>query len=202
MDDYMPKPIELQVMRAKLHQWLPHVDTSLAETESRTLASAAVAAPGSAGGATDNRASAGNGPHAEANGASAGNGTLAEPNGAVAPADTPPDGVPSPFDPACLAEISDGDAEVEREILLAFRDSVREDSRTLELALADGDANEIRRRAHRIKGSSSTIGAAALAAAALAMERAGENQDLAAVAACQDALRTELANVEAYLAQL
>ncbi|HWF54021.1 MAG TPA: ATP-binding protein, partial [Solirubrobacteraceae bacterium] len=78
----------------------------------------------------------------------------------------------APFDASALAELTGGDAELERHILASFARSLHDDLPALAQAQADGDLERIRRLAHQIAGAARTVGAHALAATASRVERA------------------------------
>jgi HPt (histidine-containing phosphotransfer) domain-containing protein len=84
-------------------------------------------------------------------------------------------------DPAILAE-------VEREFLDTARDAEREIAATDDLAT-------IARAAHRLKGASGMIGAAALRQIAEAVERAAKAHDLPSVRRMHDVFRDEVERV-------
>ncbi|HTN23447.1 MAG TPA: ATP-binding protein [Solirubrobacteraceae bacterium] len=84
-------------------------------------------------------------------------------NGSVAPAD-------AMIDPAVLAEVTGGDAELAETLVADFRASTRADLDALDDALAGGDLDAARRRAHRIKGAARTVGAHAIVAVAQQIE--------------------------------
>ncbi len=85
---------------------------------------------------------------------------------------------PGPIDAIALKEVSGGDVDLERQILRQLRRANESDVRLLEDALRRGDLDAIVQVAHRIKGSSSMVGAAALADAAERIERAARDGSL------------------------
>lgn len=87
-----------------------------------------------------------------------------------------------PIDPCVLAECSDGDWAVERDILHAFQHGNRDDVAALRLAIVSRQPARIAAAAHRIKGASWMVGARALGQAALAIERASKEDRLAELA--------------------
>jgi HPt (histidine-containing phosphotransfer) domain-containing protein len=107
-----------------------------------------------------------------------------------------------PMDYSALAQISGGDAAVEREFLAQFRAFNAEDSMALLNAAERSDLRGMQHSAHRIKGSASTIGALALAAAAGRVERACRDDDMEAARSHMGAFRAELERLGAYLEML
>jgi two-component system sensor histidine kinase EvgS len=82
-----------------------------------------------------------------------------------------------PFDLHVVEEISAGNPVVAREVLVRFQRYNAEDAAALRAAVADRDIERIRMGAHRVRGSSRTVGAADLAAACERMERAAAQGD-------------------------
>jgi len=76
------------------------------------------------------------------------------------PKDTPS---PTPIDRGALVELSNGDLEVEREILREFQETSAEDMEKLGQFIDTADAKGIAEQSHRIKGASRTVGATKLA---------------------------------------
>ena len=93
-------------------------------------------------------------------------------NLADAPGVEPPgiDGESCLLDAAALLEITGGDRELSAAILRDFLDSTATDLARIEDALASGDADEVRRQAHRVKGAARTVGAREVAALAERLE--------------------------------
>lgn len=96
------------------------------------------------------------------------------------------------YDRTRLVELFGDDAatlaEVERDFLVTAREAEREIGATDDLA-------EIARAAHRLKGTAGMIGAADLAHAAGAIERAAHEGDLAGVRRLSDAFRQEIERI-------
>jgi len=96
------------------------------------------------------------------------------------------------FDRAKLVELFGDDpgtiAEVEREFLTTARGAEREIMGTTDLTV-------IARAAHRLKGASGMIGAAALGAMAEALERAAKADDMSGVRRLLEAFRREVGRV-------
>ena len=106
------------------------------------------------------------------------------------------------IDLAVLGEISGGNADVEAEVLAQFTPANEEDVAALLAALETRDMAAIGRVAHRIKGSSSAIGALALATVCARLEAAARAKDWTSIAANQDAFRGEAARLSSYLKAL
>jgi HPt (histidine-containing phosphotransfer) domain-containing protein len=107
-----------------------------------------------------------------------------------------------PIDRSMLAEISGGDAAMERDILIDFREVNSGDAATLKDALDRRDLALVVRASHRIKGASRTIGAARLADVCERVERAGRASNWDAVSADREVLERELGRLNAWLARL
>jgi len=86
---------------------------------------------------------------------------------------------------AMLRELTDGDAEMERRVLLRFRASNQIDAGALAQAVSAGNAAALAHYAHRIKGAARLIGAQEFASACEALEQAAKNADWKAVEAAQ-----------------
>jgi HPt (histidine-containing phosphotransfer) domain-containing protein len=76
------------------------------------------------------------------------------------------------LDLAALAEVTGGDAELGAELVRDFLASTGDDLRELDEALAAGELEEARRRAHRIKGAARIVGAHEVCALAQQVEHA------------------------------
>jgi signal transduction histidine kinase/CheY-like chemotaxis protein/HPt (histidine-containing phosphotransfer) domain-containing protein len=99
------------------------------------------------------------------------------------------DGRPA-IDRAALDELTGGDAELGRDIVMRYLESLGEDLDALGRALREGDVGDLRRHAHRIVGASRTVGAHAVAAEASRLERAAQSApDRDELARLADALR-------------
>jgi len=103
-----------------------------------------------------------------------------------------------PLDHTVLAEISGGDAVVERSILSGFRAANDADAISLTLAVLNQDFGQITRTAHGMSGASKVIGALELAAICERIERAGKAADATAIAADMAALRSECLLLNTY----
>jgi len=78
-----------------------------------------------------------------------------------------------------IQEIADGDIEFERELIETFLSDSEEQIHSLEVALREQDAEEVRGRAHTIKGSSANAGAKVMQELACQMEKIGAGKELA-----------------------
>jgi signal transduction histidine kinase/CheY-like chemotaxis protein/HPt (histidine-containing phosphotransfer) domain-containing protein len=108
----------------------------------------------------------------------------------------------NPVDRSRLAEISGGDAAMERDILADFRGVNDGDAAMLRDALEKHDISLVTHASHRIKGASRTVGAIMLAEVCERIERAGRANDWSAIAANRDALERELERLNAWLSRL
>jgi CheY-like chemotaxis protein len=77
-----------------------------------------------------------------------------------------------------IQEVADGDIEFERDLIETFLSDSEEQIRRLETALGEQDADEVRGRAHTIKGSSANAGAKVMQELAYQMERIGADKEL------------------------
>ena len=87
----------------------------------------------------------------------------------------------SALDPEVMRELSRGDADTARELLQEFWRYNAVDTLALRQALAADDWRGIARAAHRVRGSSASIGAACLANACEELERAARIADAPSV---------------------
>jgi signal transduction histidine kinase/CheY-like chemotaxis protein/HPt (histidine-containing phosphotransfer) domain-containing protein len=78
------------------------------------------------------------------------------------------------IDASALDELTGGDAELGRDIVTRYLESLVEELDALEHARREGDVIAMRRHAHRIAGASRTVGAHAVAAEATRLEHAVE----------------------------
>ena len=116
------------------------------------------------------------------------------------PDHAPPAPSERPIDEARLAELTLGDAALAREALRTFRKTIVPDCATLEAAVDVTARERSVKAAHRIKGSSLTIGALRLAAICERIEAGAAAGDFAFVRNELVALRGEARQVEAYIA--
>jgi len=129
-------------------------------------------------------------------------GAVAEDEGVVEdmPAVPPPTlGIP-PLDIEALSGLFDGDTEFVRQLLGEFVSSNRASHRWLVDSLAAAAWDEVRQAAHKLAGSSRTVGARDLAAAADAVELAALGGRLEGIDAMVARVGDELDRVVAYIA--
>ncbi len=88
--------------------------------------------------------------------------------------DTQPVAGPA-IDQSALDELTGGDEDLGRDIVTRYLQSLGDDLEALWQALRDGDADALRRQAHRIAGASRTVGAHAVAAQAARLEDAAQS---------------------------
>jgi two-component system, NarL family, sensor histidine kinase EvgS len=112
----------------------------------------------------------------------------------------PPAAAAGVLEPQVLAELSGGDAAVERDILARFGRCNAEDARKLAEAAERRDAHASAQAAHRIKGASRAIGAERLAAACEQVEDAARKADWDEMARALAPFHAELAALEAVIA--
>ena len=105
----------------------------------------------------------------------------------------------SPLDAAMLFDITGGDEETARDILARFHRYNAEDARNLRAAVNRDDAAQVALFCHRIKGSSRTIGANALAAACQVLENAALGRDRATMAQGLAQFEREIGRLEAFI---
>ena len=98
-----------------------------------------------------------------------------------------------------LLRVSGDDPDFERQLRDDFLASLPPLVAEAEAALAASDGSGLRALAHRLKGSSRTMGGDAVGDACEALEKAAERRDLAGVPAALRALRSELDRLEAAL---
>jgi two-component system, sensor histidine kinase and response regulator len=78
------------------------------------------------------------------------------------------------FDEAVLLDVLDGDRQAAAEIAAEFLDDAVVQVSGLQLAVECGDRQEIKRRAHTLKGASASVGARALRTRAAGLEKIAE----------------------------
>lgn len=97
----------------------------------------------------------------------------------------------SPIDPATLEQFTCGDKDIARDIYAQFLTATENDANALRAAIAAGLGADICKAAHRVKGASRMIGAAAVADLAEKIELAGRRDDLAEITATMPAFDAE-----------
>jgi CheY-like chemotaxis protein len=89
------------------------------------------------------------------------------------------DAAPPVFDPRVLLGLLDGDRAAVADIVGEYAEDAPRQLAGVREALAAGDADLVRRRAHTLKGASANVGAEALRIAAYDLERAAADAELA-----------------------
>jgi PAS domain S-box-containing protein len=123
------------------------------------------------------------------------------PRASRAPA-APVESAAPPVDRAIIAEVSGGDAALERDVFMQFLRANQHDAAVLTRALKARDFAAITQAAHRIKGASRTVGAMQLGEACARLEAAARASDWHAVNASLEAFRREMTRLDAYLEAL
>ena len=113
-----------------------------------------------------------------------------------------PSAAREPFDAKVLAEISDGNAAVAREVMLRFQHFNAEDAAALRTAVASRDVAAVQSTSHRVRGSSRTVGALDLALACERVEQAARAGDWVAVDAALGDFDREVARLRAHIVGL
>jgi HPt (histidine-containing phosphotransfer) domain-containing protein len=111
-------------------------------------------------------------------------------------------GNPRPIDPAALAnlkEIGGGDAAFVVELIVMFGEDSPPRLEGIATALAGGDAAEVAKNAHSLKGTGANFGAERFRSLAQAIETAGKAGDLTNVPPLLAELRSEFERVRAAL---
>jgi signal transduction histidine kinase/DNA-binding response OmpR family regulator/HPt (histidine-containing phosphotransfer) domain-containing protein len=86
----------------------------------------------------------------------------------------------------------DGDSHLLRDVVEAFLEEYPALLRQIRQAVADSDANLLRRSAHTLKGAVRTFGVESVGSAAAELEDMGRRRELAAAAAVLDRLQSQL----------
>jgi PAS domain S-box-containing protein len=101
------------------------------------------------------------------------------------------DAAPPCWDRDAMMERLMNDDELAASVVQAFLEDLPEQIETIRQSLAAGDLEEIRRRAHTIKGSSANVGGEALRAAAAALEASARGEAVGETGARTEALEAE-----------
>ncbi len=124
----------------------------------------------------------------------------AAPAAEAVPAQTPGESPDPPvFVRERLLDMLAGDGDAVREVLGQYLESAPEQLARIADCMARGDAAQAGREAHTLKGASANVGAEALAEAARALEAAGREGDLDAVARLLPAAEQAFARLKALL---
>jgi HPt (histidine-containing phosphotransfer) domain-containing protein len=118
--------------------------------------------------------------------------------------DGPADGTSTTFQIERLREMTDGDPDMERDLIDLFISEVKERIATIETALADTAQvksvfDTVREEAHGLKGSSGNIGAVAIQEIARELEQQGGRLDRDGVGQALHRLQLEFEAVRQYL---
>jgi two-component system sensor histidine kinase/response regulator len=108
----------------------------------------------------------------------------------------------SGFDGADVLGRVEGDLDLLSEIVTLFESESRRMVAEMKLALTSGDSGGLRRIAHTLKGSASSLGGTGVARAAAVLERMGRDKLLTGGEACLATLERELVRLEALLLDL
>jgi len=84
---------------------------------------------------------------------------------------------PRPLDPEVLAQLTGGDPDEARALLLEYLDATHIDLAGAEQARAAGDLAQLARQAHKIKGAARLVGAEELASIAAELEQSAHAGD-------------------------
>jgi CheY-like chemotaxis protein len=114
-------------------------------------------------------------------------------------ADRNPDAGRRLIDWACLKEISGGDAQFERDILLGFVAEKKTDIRAILEQLPAGDLAKVAQLAHRVKGAARTAAVTDLAALCEELEALARVGDREAAAALRNRVEQTFNEIRAYI---
>jgi HPt (histidine-containing phosphotransfer) domain-containing protein len=106
---------------------------------------------------------------------------------------------PRPIDPAALAnlkEIGGGDASFVVELITMFGEDSPPRLEGIATALVAGDAAELAKNAHSLKGTGSNFGADQFRSLAQAIETAGKEGDISGVPPLLEELKSEFVRVK------
>ncbi|MHC4521749.1 MAG: response regulator [Planctomycetota bacterium] len=119
---------------------------------------------------------------------------------------TEPDGAAGPEDAGQVVDVARlidrfGDAESVVEFMPAYLDTAQEHMAMLTAAVEAGQAKEIARLAHALRGAALNLGANRLAQAAHELERAGRRADMATATGVLPDVRDKYEKMRAFLSQ-
>jgi len=100
--------------------------------------------------------------------------TAETPVAAASPSQERAHDAPRPLDPEVLAQLTGGDPDEARALLLEYLEATDVDLSGAEQARTAGDLPQLARQAHKIKGAARLVGAEELAAIAAELERAAQ----------------------------
>lgn len=191
MDDYIPKPVDWDVLLATLERWTSTPaevrDHSSTDAEFVTInhsiadANAQVAydAPSQAAIAHPSHPSTAGEPaktHVLTEGVPEAESCL---ENAEMNRDTP--APQSPLDLERLTRVSRGKVSLQKRLLKAFVDATEADLESLRIALDEQDGDRLVEMAHRMKGAAANVGATLMSEQSAALEKSAKEKDLAAV---------------------
>jgi PAS domain S-box-containing protein len=108
----------------------------------------------------------------------------------------------SPIDDVVLTEISAGDVDLARDILLRFHRYNAEDTSLLKEAVRKADVDQVTHASHRIRSASKTVGAVELAAICERLEHACHAKDWETVGMQMDRFLHEVERLDDYIDSL
>jgi PAS domain S-box-containing protein len=194
MDDYLPKPIDLDALARTVERWARPEGTGTAAPVGEPGTTSA--SEGGAAGATDPAASAAvpGGPAATGS-----DETIAAQGATIVPLPTP-DGLV--LDRDQLEESCMGNADLRRTLAQTFMADIRPRLTRLDGRIAAGDARGVEFEAHGLKGMCGAIGAVRCAELFRMLEHQGRDHDLAGAPALLSAVDEEVGRVEGVLAPI
>ena len=122
-------------------------------------------------------------------------------DGAPVPATAPAAANGAVFEPGVLDAITGGDADVEREVLLDYREANAADLAGLAGEIEGADAAPALLRVHRIKGAARTVGAVRVAQACERLEEALRAADAAAARGALVQLQVQIGLIDTWIGQ-
>ncbi|MBU3915298.1 Hpt domain-containing protein, partial [bacterium] len=108
----------------------------------------------------------------------------------------------APLDYEKAIEEFEGDESFLTEVLEGFLNNVKDQIKTIEQAMSDGDFELIRKEAHSIKGGAANLTALDLAKSALEIENIGASGTIDAGFDVIETLKKEFFRLESYFSQL
>jgi HPt (histidine-containing phosphotransfer) domain-containing protein len=97
----------------------------------------------------------------------------------------------NPLDDSVLLEYLGDDAELRREVLQQFLDTLTGDLQQLESEIRESNSPSVQRSAHRLKGASYMVGARPLGDSAMQLESLARSGEVAGFAAAWTLINTE-----------
>lgn len=93
----------------------------------------------------------------------------------------------------------DGDMDFLKSMFVKFMKYVPEQMKALNEALSAGDAEEVQRHAHSIKGSAGSLSATIITALARNLEEMGERRELSGAMPVVEELNTEISRLKKFV---